>query len=197
MYGYVHIITAMSHERHGLWNHWQISLLESLLRLAGNIYQTSILLIHCEGNHQWLADSLHKNPVMHIEYSCHEAISWCVILKTKGRQFDNFVVIGGTVSCRNDNLRCHQCRPNCQIDNLLFSVKFFRYKGIIGAYCGRDRDMTATSTHMSFCCSSQWLCKMVCRTHGNMSHVVESDRINQVRTKNNNLLNNGSTHGDI
>ena len=31
-----------------------------------------------------------------------------VTLKRKGRQFDNFFVIGGTVSCRNDNLRCHQ-----------------------------------------------------------------------------------------
>ena len=29
-------------------------------------------------------------------------------LKTKGRQFDNFVITGGTVSCRNDNLQCHQ-----------------------------------------------------------------------------------------
>ena len=30
-------------------------------------------------------------------------------LKTKGHQFDNFVVIGCTVSC-NNNLRCHQWR---------------------------------------------------------------------------------------
>ena len=44
-------------------------------------------------------------------------------LKTKGCQFDNFVVTGGTVSCRNDNLRCHQWRRSCQIDNFLFSVK--------------------------------------------------------------------------
>ena len=29
-------------------------------------------------------------------------------LKTKDRQFDNVVVAGGTVSCHNDNLWCHQ-----------------------------------------------------------------------------------------
>ena len=46
-----------------------------------------------------------------------------VALKTKGRQFDNFVVISDTLSCHNDNLRCHQLRQSCQIDNLLFSVK--------------------------------------------------------------------------
>ena len=44
-------------------------------------------------------------------------------LKTKCRRFDNFVVTGGTVSCRNDNLRCHKLRQSCQIDNLLFSVE--------------------------------------------------------------------------
>ena len=43
-------------------------------------------------------------------------------LKTKSCQFDNFVVIGGTVSCRDDNLRCHQRRQSCQIDDILFSV---------------------------------------------------------------------------
>ena len=43
-------------------------------------------------------------------------------LKTKSRQFDNFVVTGCTVSCRNDNLRYHQWRQSCQIYYLLFSV---------------------------------------------------------------------------
>ena len=43
-------------------------------------------------------------------------------LKTKGCQFDNFVIIGGTVSCRNDNLPCHQWWQNCPIDDLLFSM---------------------------------------------------------------------------
>ena len=43
-------------------------------------------------------------------------------LKTKGGQFDNFVVTGGTGSCHFDNLRCHQWRQSYQIDDLLFSV---------------------------------------------------------------------------
>ena len=45
-------------------------------------------------------------------------------LKTKGHQFDNFVVIDGTISCRYDNLRCHQWRQRCQIDNLLFLSEY-------------------------------------------------------------------------
>ena len=48
-------------------------------------------------------------------------------LKTKGRQFDNFVVTGGTVSCRNDNFRCHQIRQCCQFDNLLLSVHWTHF----------------------------------------------------------------------
>ena len=43
-------------------------------------------------------------------------------LKAKDRQFDNFVMTGGIVSCRNNNLRCHQSRQSCQIDDQLFSV---------------------------------------------------------------------------
>ena len=44
-------------------------------------------------------------------------------LKTKSRQFDNFVVTGGTVNCHNDNLRCQQRRQCCQIiDFFVFSV---------------------------------------------------------------------------
>ena len=43
-------------------------------------------------------------------------------LKTKGRKFENFVFIGDTVSCRNDNLQYHQWQQSCQIDDLLFSV---------------------------------------------------------------------------
>ena len=34
-------------------------------------------------------------------------------LRTKGRQFDNFVVTGGTVSCHNENLWCHQWWQSC------------------------------------------------------------------------------------
>ena len=41
-----------------------------------------------------------------------------ICTEKKDRQFDNFVVTGGTVSCRNDNLWCHQSRQSCQIDDL-------------------------------------------------------------------------------
>ena len=44
--------------------------------------------------------------------------------KSKYRQFDNFVVTYGTVSCRHDNLRCPRWRQCCQIDNLLFSMMY-------------------------------------------------------------------------
>ena len=35
----------------------------------------------------------------------------------------NLVVTGVTVSRRHDNIRCHQWRQSCQIDDLLFSVR--------------------------------------------------------------------------
>ena len=43
--------------------------------------------------------------------------------ENKTSSVHNFVVIDGTVSCLNDNLRCHQWRQSCQVDYLLFSVK--------------------------------------------------------------------------
>ena len=44
-------------------------------------------------------------------------------LKTKSRRhIDNIVVTGGTVSCQNNNLRCHPWGQCCQFDDLLFSV---------------------------------------------------------------------------
>ena len=43
--------------------------------------------------------------------------------KKTDHQFDNFVIIGVTVSCHNDNLQCHQWWKICQIDNVfVFSV---------------------------------------------------------------------------
>ena len=42
--------------------------------------------------------------------------------KTKGRQFDNFAVTDGAISCHVDNLQCHKWLPTCQIDYILFSV---------------------------------------------------------------------------
>ena len=43
-------------------------------------------------------------------------------LKTKDYQFDNFVIIGGTVSCYYDYLRCHQ-RQQSQTDDLCFQCQ--------------------------------------------------------------------------
>ena len=44
-------------------------------------------------------------------------------LKIKYHQFANFVITGGTISCHNDNLWCHQWWQSRQTDNLLFSEK--------------------------------------------------------------------------
>ena len=52
---------------------------------------------------------------------CHTFIT----LKTKSRQFDIFVVTGGTISCHNDNLQRNQRQQNCQIDNPLFPMLLF------------------------------------------------------------------------
>ena len=43
-------------------------------------------------------------------------------LKTNGRQLDNFVATGGTVSCHKDKLRYHERWQNCEIDDILFPV---------------------------------------------------------------------------
>ena len=50
----------------------------------------------------------------------HRYVSIIYTLKAKDRRFDNFVVTDGI--CRNDNLRCHQWRQSCRIDDLFFSV---------------------------------------------------------------------------
>ena len=54
-----------------------------------------------------------------------QPLVWIFTKNDTDRQFDNVVVTGGTVSCHNDNLWCHQWRQSCQIDDLfkpLFSV---------------------------------------------------------------------------
>ena len=54
--------------------------------------------------------------------------------KQKGHQFDKFVVIGGTVSCCNDNLQYLQWWQSCQIDDLLFSVYAFNVSFTMPAF---------------------------------------------------------------
>ena len=46
--------------------------------------------------------------------------------ENKSHHFNNFAVISGTLSCRNDNLRWQQ---SCQNDNLLFSVSYITSTG--------------------------------------------------------------------
>ena len=47
----------------------------------------------------------------------------CIALKTERRHDANFVVIGGTAGCHNDNLRCRQCRQSWHHDNSQFSLQ--------------------------------------------------------------------------
>ena len=72
--------------------------------------------VYChEVTSHYLIKNLFTNDVL-----WHSLEGTITTLKTKDRQFDNFVVIDGTVSCHYDNLRCHQWRQSCQIDNLSF-----------------------------------------------------------------------------
>ena len=57
-----------------------------------------------------------------------------IIPKTKGNQFDNCFVIGGTVSCLYDNLpwRWHQWQQRCHIDELFYQCVEIR---VYVTYC--------------------------------------------------------------
>ena len=49
-----------------------------------------------------------------------------------------FVITGGTVSCRNDNLWCHQWQQSCQIDDLFsmcVPLCLCPYNKVVGCYC--------------------------------------------------------------
>ena len=78
-------------------------------------------------------------------------VNFYVPLKTKGRQFDNIVVTGGTVSCHNDNLWCHQWRQNCQIEDSLFSV-FWKYSSAYVPYVCDD-----CKVMLIFLCPLLWI----------------------------------------
>ena len=71
----------------------------------------------CRGS--WAVTTIFRGLLQHILPDANYA--WVHQLKAKYRQFDNFVVIGGTVSCHYDNWWCHQWRHSYQIDQL-FSV---------------------------------------------------------------------------
>ena len=90
------------------------TLMVSLLLAGYNFDRTIERLV------EWDASMLmwhHPNALIHSSKTSH-LVHW----KQEGRQFDNFVVTGVTVSCHCDNLRWHQWWQSCQIDNLLFSM---------------------------------------------------------------------------
>ena len=66
-------------------------------------------------------------------------------MKTKERQFDNFAVTGGTVS-RYENLRYHQWRQSCQIDNILLTASLFQVMS-----CRRTGEETLPETMINDC----------------------------------------------
>ena len=73
----------------------------------------------CRGS--WAVTTIFRGLLQHILPDANYA--WVHPLKAKYRQFDNFVVIGGTVSCHYDNWWCHQWRHSYQIDNQLFQCR--------------------------------------------------------------------------
>ena len=81
---------------------------------------TEMFLVAGLNEQIWKMNNADKE-LMKLDYHSHCICS----LETKGRQFDNFVATGGTVSCLNDNLRCHQWRQSCRIGDLSFSVLRF------------------------------------------------------------------------
>ena len=57
-----------------------------------------------------------------VNFSRHWSMHINYAPKNKGRQFEDFIVTGGTERCLYENLRSHQRQQSCQIYDLLFSV---------------------------------------------------------------------------
>ena len=72
-------------------------------------------------NYQIFKTLWHIGPFTALMVNKLSAVKAVQALKTKGHQFGNFVTIGGTVSCHNNKLQCHQWWQSCQIDDLLYS----------------------------------------------------------------------------
>ena len=85
---YIYTITV-TNQCHGLSNHWKLKCLFNNIK-------------NIKAPHNW---SFVRGIPGELWFVL-TIIMWT--LKTKSLQFDNFVVTGGTVSCRNDNLRCLQ-----------------------------------------------------------------------------------------
>ena len=72
---------------------------------------------------------VYKTEILFCSSECwwHFIIPILFALKMKDCQFDNFVIIGGTISCHWDNWLCHQWWQNCQTDYLWFAVHVNSY----------------------------------------------------------------------
>ena len=60
-------------------------------------------------------------------------------LKTKDRQFHNFVVTGGIVGCCNVNLRDHQARQSCQFGDLCFQWDGYKHVAVVSFIASHRR----------------------------------------------------------
>ena len=69
----------------------------------------------------WVLSALFSSPQVNTDLP----------LKTKDHQFDNLVVTGGTVSCRNDNLRCHPSHDRV----VKLTMFFFLSDSCLGSFC--------------------------------------------------------------
>ena len=107
---------------HPLWRHCNGTILSTQLALMKLLSVNKILLrLH-----------LFRNTLLALKFWIQIALVelLSVALKRKDRQFDNFVVPGGTLRCNYNNSRCQQWRQSCQIDDLVFSEMKYCSKGV-------------------------------------------------------------------
>ena len=69
--------------------------------------------------HRWRPDTLYPGSIK-LEWFRYYHINRLLNLKAGNRRFDGFGAAGGTMSCHNDNLRCHRWRRACRSDDPLF-----------------------------------------------------------------------------
>ena len=96
------ILKAVTGCHHDSENSWRVYVAQTLFRIL--ILPIVSLMVIIQYHWTW--------PMLVLTFP----------LKIKDRQFDKFVITGGTVSCPNDNLQCHQWWQSCQLDDLLFSL---------------------------------------------------------------------------
>ena len=93
-----------------IWNH---GLRTEKIYVAIWLFLNGFITTQSHCDMEWLTSLRPRTRmvvILRTEFSISFIEIFIVSLKTKGPQFDNFVVTGGTVSCRNDNLRRLQRR---------------------------------------------------------------------------------------